>query len=224
MNVISAEILLQEIQTVFSGDNSGKIIFNLGGISVIIKTTDTVGNSLQSWLKEFMISKKIYFREPINTQTFPDFYLSASEERNLLEVKSFNFEASPAFDIANFESYVDSVKIKPYRLDADYLIFGYTMNEDGEISINKIWMKKIWELCGSSDRYPLKTQIKREVIYNIRPSSKFRQNEREFNSKEEFILALYKTLRIYRGVEAANNWLMNFKINYRKYYNIELGL
>jgi len=224
MNVITANILLQELLSVLKENNTGKIIFNLGGISVKIKTTDTVGNSLQSWLKEFMVSNSIYFREPMNTQAFPDFYLSASNERNLLEVKSFNFQASPAFDIANFESYVDSVKIKPFRLDADYLIFGYIMNNDGEISINKIWLKKIWELCGSSDRYPLKTQIKREVIYNIRPSSKFRQNEREFNTKEEFIVALYKTLRNYRGVEAANTWLLDLKINYYRYYNLELEL
>ena len=89
-----------------------------------------------------MIDKNITFVEMDNTQEFPDFILDPFDrENNLLEVKAFNYDAGPGFDIANFESYCDSVRIKPYRLNADYLIFFYSMN-DTEIKIKNIWLKK----------------------------------------------------------------------------------
>lgn len=70
------------------------------------------------------------------------------------------------------------------------------MSEDGNITIKDIWLKKIWEISGTSSRYALKTQIKRDVIYNIRPNSQFKNNNNNtpFNSKKDFIIALYQTL------------------------------
>ena len=109
-----------------------------------IDTTDTVGNSLQRWLKEWLIKNDIYEHEPENTQEFPDFYLSASNPKDhMLEVKAFNYNATPAFDIANYESYIASVAEKPYRLAADYIILGYVMDNDGTITIKKIWLKEM---------------------------------------------------------------------------------
>lgn len=84
----------------------GKITFKLSNTSVDISTTDIVGQSLQSWLKQYMLDKNIMFMEMDNTQEFPDFILDPlDKENNLLEVKAFNYNASPGFDIANFESY-----------------------------------------------------------------------------------------------------------------------
>ena len=57
-------------------------------------------------------------------------------------------------------------KEKPYRLDADYLIFGYAMNADGDITVKKVWMHKIWQIAGTSQRFPLKTQVKRDYHYS----------------------------------------------------------
>lgn len=45
-------------------DKVGRIVFSLGEISVTIDTTDTVGNSLQRWLKEWLIKNDIYEHEP----------------------------------------------------------------------------------------------------------------------------------------------------------------
>lgn len=202
----------------------GVISFNLAGVSVKIDTTDTVGITLQAWLKQYLTDNDIYFSEPANTQEFPDFFLDNNEAfKHMLEVKAFNYNATPAFDIANFESYCSSVKEKPYRLDADYLIFGYTMNDSGDITVKKVWLHKIWQIAGTSQRFPLKTQVKRDMIYNIRPNTDFKAgNKGPFRSKDDFLLAIYKTLVIYKGKSFAEDWKQTLSINYKKYYGCNL--
>lgn len=202
----------------------GVISFNLAGVSVNIDTTDTVGITLQAWLKQYLTDNNIYFSEPANTQEFPDFFLDNNEAfKHMLEVKAFNYNATPAFDIANFESYCSSVKDKPYRLDADYLIFGYTMNDSGDITVKKVWLHKIWQIAGTSQRFPLKTQVKRDMIYNIRPNTDFKAgNKGPFRSKDDFLLAIYKTLVIYKGKSFADDWKQILSINYKKYYGCNL--
>lgn len=77
---------------------SGKIVFSLGETTVDIRTTDIVGSAIQSWLQQWLRDKEIYESTPVNTQEFPDFFLSKSNpESSMLEVKSFNYNASPAF-------------------------------------------------------------------------------------------------------------------------------
>lgn len=199
-------------------NSNGTINFELNGTSVTIKTTDIVGNCIQSWLKQWMIDNNIFCAEPHNTQEFPDFYLSNDKTINLLEVKAFNYNASPAFDIANFEAYCSSLETKAYRLNADYIIFGYEMNNIGVISIKKIWLKKIWEISGKSTRYALNTQIKRDVIYNIRPVSNFKNGKSQvFSNKEDFLMAIYQTLCCYRGIERASQWKEKVIGNYFEY-------
>ena len=198
----------------------GSITFSLNNITVKMNTTDTVGITLQSWLKQYLITNNLYQREPVNTQEFPDFYLGEDNVHNMLEVKAFIYSRTPAFDIANFESYCASVKEKPYRLDADYLIFGYEMAENGDISIQKIWKHKIWEIAGTSERFALKTQVKRDMIYNIRPNTDFKYGRKgPFKDKEDFLTAIYFTLLEYKGNQYANDWLNILKQNYFKYFN-----
>jgi len=223
---INANQLYNKLMSLNLSTMAGKIVFNLAGVSVTIDKTDTVGNTLESWVKQYLIDNNIYFIEPLNTQEFPDFYLDdINPHQNMLEVKAFNYNATPAFDIANFESYCASVKVKPYRLDADYLIFGYLMNSDGLIHIRKLWLKKIWEIAGTSKRYPLKTQVKRGMIYNIRPNSNFKNGTPSpFKCKEDFIRAMYGTLALYKGETFANNWLHEFSRNFQTYYEHPLVL
>ncbi len=223
MEQISANELYNRILNSGLLSARGAINFELNGTSVTIKTTDIVGNCIQSWLKQWMIDNNIYCSEPHNTQIFPDFYLSNETTTNLLEVKAFNYNASPAFDIANFEAYCASLESKAYRLDADYIIFGYTMDNVGSIEIKKVWLKKIWEISGSSTRYALNTQIKRDVIYNIRPVSNFKYDRAPvFASKETFLTAVYETLCSYRGAERANIWKENVINSYLEYNNRRL--
>lgn len=224
-NKITAQQLFYNLVNLHLEKQTGIICFNLAGVSVKINTTDTVGITLQSWLKQYMLDNNIFFSEPSNTQEFPDFFLDDNKTyKNMLEVKAFNYNATPAFDIANFESYCSSVKEKPYRLDADYIIFGYTMDNFGYITIKKIWLHKIWQIAGTSKRLPLKTQIKREMIYNIRPNTDFKAgNKGPFKSKDDFLFAIYETLVIYRGQSFADAWKNTLEINYKKYYNCGLS-
>lgn len=222
--IITAQQLFLELKQLQLEKKVGIITFSLAGVSVKINITDIVGRTLQAWLKQYLLNNNIYFTEPANTQEFPDFYLdSIDSHKHMLEIKAFNYNATPAFDIANFESYCSSVKEKSYRLDADYLIFGYIMNDSGEISVKKVWLHKIWQIAGKSQRFPLKTQVKRDMIYNIRPNNKFKSGkEGPFNSKEEFLLAIYETLQLYKGKIYADNWKDVLSINYKDYYNSEL--
>lgn len=225
LKIINSQELLDTLNRLNWSNIYGNITFNLAGISVIINTTDTVGITLQAWLKQFFINNDIYFSEPQNTQEFPDFFLNPHQPyQHMLEVKAFNYDRTPAFDIANFESYCDSVKEKVFRLDADYLIFGYLMDSSGNITIKKIWLKKIWEIAGDSARYPLKTQIKRNMIYNIRPNTAFKSEQKvPFNSKDEFLFAIYQTLISYKGKSFADEWKNTLSINYSRYYGTNLS-
>lgn len=204
---------------------TGRITFSLANVTVDIDTTDTVGITLQSWLKQYMIDNEIYFAEPRNTQEFPDFFLdNQSPYQHMLEVKAFNYDCTPAFDIANFESYCSSVKENPFRLDADYLIFGYLMDASGNISVKKIWLLKIWEIAGASDRYPLKTQVKRDMIYNIRPNTSFKAGKSgPFHNKVDFLKAIYGTLLKYKGKYFADDWKETLSKNYSNYYGESLS-
>ena len=58
------------------------------------------------------------------------------------------------------------------------------------------------------------------MIYNIRPIIWY--NNSEFRNKYEFVLAIYNTLKKYKGEEFANNWFNEVKISYREYYKKEI--
>jgi type II restriction enzyme len=174
---------------------TGGITFTVKDLSITIKTKDTVGNLLQEWLKAWLLQSDIDFEENTNSQTFPDFLLDTSDHKmGLLEVKSFDFDRGPGFDLANFDSYCNSLLSHAYRIDSDYLILAYQMN-DGIIRIKDVWLKKIWELACPSSTYPLKVQEKKSVIYNIRPSVWYAERSRfkPFESKEAFLKALNET-------------------------------
>ncbi|EFF41821.1 NgoBV family restriction endonuclease [Mycoplasmopsis alligatoris] len=207
-----------EIFRIFKNINwinkKGKIVFNMYDITVEINTPDIVGVVIEQWIKKYFILNNIYFRQPNNSQKYPDFYLSDSDYYDLLEIKTFHYPKGPSFDVANFDSYCESIKNEPFRLNADYLIFGYDIDKLGNIIIKDIWLKKIWEITGSSNRYPLKTQLKRNVIYNIRPNTYFRLYKNvEFKNLDDFINALYLTLKLYKGNKFADLWLETFKRN-----------
>lgn len=177
----------------------GKITFKMNEIEFEINSKDGIGGHIQEWLEKWMIRNEIIYSAPSNSQSFPDFFLHSQDNKvSLLEIKSFDMSAGANFDIANFQSYCESLATSPERIYSDYLIFGYVLNQ-GQLIIKNIWLKKIWEICCASERFPLKTQVKRDVIYNIRPASWYSSNPtyKPFKSKEEFVKALYDTEEIY---------------------------
>lgn len=204
---------------------TGSIKFTVKDLSILIKTKDSVGNLLQEWLKAWFIKNDIDFEENINSQTFPDFLLDKDDhKKGLLEVKSFDFDRGPGFDLANFDSYCNSLLDSAYRIDSDYLVLAYQM-KDGIISIKNVWIKKIWELACPSSTYPLKVQEKKNVIYNIRPSIWYseRAKFKPFNSKEEFLSALNNTRYQYPQTRHTNaHWLKKVLKNYEDHTGVSL--
>ena len=218
---VSAEHLYKKLVNDYKlVGQKGRITFKLKDITVEIETKDTVGNLIQEWLKEWMKSEKIDFEENPNSQTFPDIFLDTKDrKKGLLEIKTFDFDRGPGFDLANFDSYSNSLLTNSYRVDSDYLILAYQMN-GSEITIKDVWLKKIWELAGGSSTYPLKVQEKKNVIYNIRPIIWFSERSKfvAFKSKEEFLKALNETRYQYPKTHHDNaHWLNKVIKNYKEH-------
>ena len=147
---------------------SGKIEFFFGGVNIVVKQKDIVGNMIQEWLQGWLDKNKIFYSVNPNSQMPPDFFLSEDKTKNLLEVKAFNRNASPGFDIADFRMYAQEIINKPYMLHADYLIFGYDMSDEGIVTIKNLWLKKVWEITRSIENWALNLQIKKIVNPKIK--------------------------------------------------------
>lgn len=180
----------------------GKVFFEIQNLKYQINDNSIIGNVIQAWLQSFMQANNIYYRLVDNTQEFPDFYLDkASDVVNLLEVKCFTKSAN--FDVANFLAYCRSILEKPYRLNAHYLIFEYNTSDIG-ITINRIWLKKVWEICGASERSAVKIQWKQGQPYNIRPANWYGNGKIQyspFNSRLEFVKALQTVLNTHQSAD-----------------------
>ncbi len=203
----------------------GSVEIILGGISAKYKGKDAIGDLLQEWLGEWLKQNNFYFRTRFNTQEFPDFLLAEDDKSGFLEIKTFNANATPAFDIANFDSYNKSLLVKPERLDADYLIFGYKM-VDSVLSVDNLWLKKVWEIAGTSGANPVNMQTKNGQPYNLRPIKWYAQTARNkpFANKTDFINAISQTLDKYSHSTSSysENWLENVKKKYFENTGIKL--
>lgn len=205
------------------------INFKLKDLSIFVETKDTVGNLLQEWLKAWFQASKIEFEENENSQIFPDFYLDKhNKKQGLLEVKTFDWDRGPGFDLANFDSYCNSLLVNAYRLDSDYLIFAYQM-VGSVITIKNVWLKKIWELSCPSSTYPVKVQEKKSIIYNLRPGIWYSESKhrkfKPFETKEAFLSALNDTRYQYPQTRHTNgHWLRNVLKNYQEHTGILLDV
>ncbi len=206
---------------------TGIINFTLKDLTVSIESKDTVGNLIQDWLVQWMKREQLSFEENPSSQTFPDIYLNVDDKkRDLLEIKTFDWERGAGFDLANFESYCGSLLTNAYRLDSDYLIIAYKM-EDTKITIKNVWLKKIWELSGGSGTYPIKVQEKKQVIYNLRPINWYsdRSTFKAFDSKENFLKALNETRYQYSKTHHDNShWLKKVIKNYAEHTGTILNI
>ncbi len=198
-------------------NQQGIISINLGGISLDILAKDIIGNSIQEWLSSWFDKKEIKYRVLDNTQEFPDYIIEFDGIESFLEIKTWNYAKGPAFDLANFNSYIDSLNTNPLKIDADYLIFGYESNESGFI-IKDIFSKKIWEMAGKSSVDPLKIQKKKGIVYNIRPMSFHKNPHATFATRREFLDSLAETKRKYSNqgtyISNINLWKNNIINDY----------
>jgi len=189
----------------------GGTAFTIGDITIDVKGKDGLGGLIEEWFGVWAEEKDFKITNPKKlgaSQEFPDYYVG--DNNGLLEVKAFDSSASANFDLANFESYCESAAKTPSRVDSDYLIFSYKL-DGSKLSIKNIWLKKIWEITCPSERWPIKTQTKRGMIYNIRPANWYSKNTtyEVFTSKDEFIDALYDTQEKYTGKSHKDEYMSN---------------
>lgn len=205
----------------------GQIRFHLGDVSIIVKKKDVVGNILQEWLEGWLEARNIAHAPNPNSQMPPDVFLDPENHTiNLLEIKAFNRDASPAFDIADFKAFVNELIEKPYHLDTDFLIFGYVMDEQtGDVIVKDLWLKKIWEITRPMDSWPITVQYKNGILQKMRPGtwygriSKFKF----FESKEDYLAAFEET--IYQNTEThtqGSQWRNKFTRSYKNFYGEEI--
>ncbi|OFX16498.1 MAG: hypothetical protein A2033_10995 [Bacteroidetes bacterium GWA2_31_9] len=216
------DLLLNEFKI---KEKIGSVEIILGGISAKYNGKDAIGDLLQEWLGEWLKQNNFYFRQHPNTQEFPDFLLAEDNKSGYLEIKTFNANATPAFDIANFDSYNKSLLIKPERLDADYLIFGYKM-VDSVLSVDNLWLMKVWEMAGNSGANPVNMQTKNSQPYNLRPIKWYAKTAKNkpFADKITFLNAISETLEKYSHSTSSysENWLENVKKKYFENTGIKL--
>ncbi|MEJ6348771.1 NgoBV family restriction endonuclease [Holzapfeliella sp. He02] len=204
-------------------DEKGLIKFSLGSISIEIHGKDSMGNLIQEWLGHWFQKTNISYEVLENTQEFPDYLLQLDgENTTYLEIKSWNYNNSPAFDLANFDSYINSLSNNPKKIDADYLIFGYEINEQG-FKIKDIFLKKIWELEGPAKNYPVRIQVKKGVVYNLRPINFKSDNTESFATRLEFFNHLIDTRIMFKNQgkkaqteEEIRSWGEEIKDFYKK--------
>lgn len=207
----------------------GRITFFLGDVSIIVKQRDVVGNIMQEWLQGWLDHNGIEYAPSENTQMPPDFFLNPDDlTKNLLEVKAFNRNAGPGFDIADFNVYQSEIIDKPYMLDVDYLIFGYDMSDDGVVTVKDVWLKKVWEITRRMDNWPINLQIKDNVVHKIRPGTWYSDDRADFSifeNLEDFISAMEETMfQNPKTHNIAGNWKSDFLRNYKDYKGVDLDI
>lgn len=208
----------------------GQIRFYLGDVNIIVKQRDVVGNIMQEWLQGWLDARGIEYAPSENSQMPPDFFLNPDDKtRGLLEVKAFNRNGSPGFDIADFRMYAEEIQEKPYMLDVDYLIFGYDMSDKGVVTIKNVWLKKVWQITRRMENYPINLQVKDGVIHKIRPGVWYTDSPKDysiFESLEDFISAIEETTFREPKLRSsiAPTWLPIFQRNYKARNGVELNV
>ena len=208
---------------------TGNIKFQLGSISIDVARRDFIGEALQKWICEFLTRAQFDFIPNPLPCSSPDIYLNPKNLRsNWLEIKAFNGDDNPRFSIAGFNFFVDDCIRRPWRLDADYLIFGYSLNIDtGEFKIKDLWLKKIWEITKPMNKWPLTVKSSGGSITEIRPCTWYavKAKKKIFENLEDFLSALEAVISRNPDTNGkAAKWRKKFLTNYKNYYGHEIKI
>lgn len=208
-------------------NGTGNLVFNFLDSSVTVTAKSAVGYVFQDWLEKWMETNNILYKKDPNSQSWPDFFLDGDESniKGLVEVKTFDASKNPNFDIANFDAYLRSIKTHAYRLDADYLIFCYDLDGNGNFCIKDLWLKKVWNITCPSNGLPIKCQVKQKVIYNIRPAIWYskRMKNKLFGTRKKFVKAIHKTmLKFPKKYTESKQWFDEVVSDYKTHTNRDL--
>lgn len=176
-----------------------KLNCSINSLNFSLKNRDIMGGVIQEWFCEYLNSKLIPWSPPAYSQSYPDIILQGN---HYLEIKSFHYEGSLAFDLANFKSLIDDLTINAKRLDSDYIIFAYSIQENIGIEkyiLKNYWIKKIWEMTtvpikeGMTEGL-ISAQVKRGTIVNLRPYRFDKYPQKALPDKKSFLIQLAKTI------------------------------
>lgn len=222
----AAEKLFELLQKEFGIEGAvGCITFGLNGFSITVEQNNVVGNILEEWLAKWMTNKGIVHLHN-QKQAAPDFWLNPDNLlEEWLEVKSFT--GAPNFDVAAFRSFINLIVEQPWKLHSKYLLIKYR-SEHGVVTIERCWLKSLWEICSTSGKWPLKVQYKNNVIVNIRPSVWYSERSEfpSFASLEDFLAALEETIYRYHDTRAtiAETWSERLCASYKAHYGVSLTI
>lgn len=208
---------------------TGCVSGTIGGVTVAVKTCDAVGHVIQDWIGDVLKAEGV--RPNKLSQEFPDYYFGDEAKPDMLEIKTFMHvkgktsrglprKNAPAFDIANFYSYVDSLRVNASKLNASYLVLGYEWHGDGNFTIDKAWMMSVCDMigvtpCDSAKHNVTGLQIKRGQIYNIRPLNfNGRTKCTPAKHKKRLLIELYRTLMKTDMHQKYTTWLSAVVSNY----------
>jgi len=193
----------------------GKIYIDFDDVKTNITSKDVVGNSLQDWFGEWLKVNKFEWSPGAHSQNWPDFILSDGSH---LELKTFNHDASPAFDIANFDAFIRSLyEGNIERIDTPHLIFSYKVNQEGYLQIVEFWNKFIWEITGPSPTNIIELQVKQGSPVNIRPKNWRNPKNKLFDSRLSFMKALDEVItRHNRQDRFGGDWFKKVSADYKQ--------
>lgn len=174
----------------------GVITITLAGIPKISGSNDIVGNCVQEWIPQWLEDNGLNLKPNDSPGRFPDFTADINGVQYDMEVKCWNCQNAPAFDLANFDGFYREVYNHPDKLYATYLIFAYTPTKHGFV-ISDIYLKKLWEITSRARKYPLGLQIKQKRSYAIRPFAFHKKPGKSFADIHEFVEAVYKARKMF---------------------------
>ena len=206
MKLTSFEELYEKAVNEIRGEK-GVITINIGGIPKINSSNDIIGNCVQEWIPQWLEDNGIKLEINSHSQSFPDFSATIGGERYDMEVKCWNYNNAPAFDLANFNGFYREIYKNPSKIFAKYLIFGYTPIKHG-FKIEEIFLKHLWEITSKAAKYPIGLQNKQGQPYAIRPFAFHKDNKKSFENVKELVEAIYETRKMFPldGIIEAEQW------------------
>ncbi len=75
----------------------------------------------------------------------------------------------------------------------------YTLSKEKleGFTVEKVYLKHIWEITAPAKKYPIGIQVKRNNPYALRPFNFHKKPDKCFESKEAFILAVKKAFEMF---------------------------
>ena len=186
---------LTEMETLLKKDvlhKGGNITISISDIPKISHTRDIIGNCIQEWLPQWFEDNGLNLEANTATQKFPDFiahFDNDKEKSKAVDIKCWNYQQSPSFDIANFDSFYNVVYDNPAKIFAKYLTIGYTPTQHG-FRIDYVNLLNLWDIVGKASKYPLSLQVKRGRPYAIRPINFAKCTEKAFKNPLALIQAV----------------------------------